>query len=286
MMVLLSFVAAEVLVYNRVWRTGSTGLVTLMDELSRRNSFVMLAATEQLWDTALYRRVPPIHTERELTNQGVAASSGRALVDALAGYENVLLHGHLTFDATKALNASRFTILRDPVARAVSEYGYLQNGCPAARHPSVCDVEKNASRSSLDDCVLDAKCRAWLAHLCRHQTTTVCGTNAVGCTNLDPAIQRDWLRDNYAVLGTTESLPDAITALEARFPRFFHGASALYDNTARPNANPTTSRLSPAVTDFLRGACAVDTALYDAVGTSFSSQAPPPPPPSPACLSG
>ena len=93
----------EVFVYNRVMRSGSTAMLELVEELSKRNNFTFLSATDALWDSAPDRRPLGIDVDDSsysATAQRVGWELAR-LIDDLPHDAAVFIHGHVTIDAVR-----------------------------------------------------------------------------------------------------------------------------------------------------------------------------------------
>lgn len=256
-MIILTLVSAEVLVYNRVPRTASTTTIRLLEKLSIQNEFTLVAATHHAWDAGLWKYWP--HASQNETTARVAAD-----LRAVQFEGDVLLHGHITIDV--ALQLGRvFSIVRNPVRRTVSEFGYTRAGCPASGQGGCPALQFNMS---VEECLRN-DCKYYLARLCRTQAEIICGRDSVPCTALDFQTRKDWLQHTYTWLGNSDALSATFATLELRLPRFFKGASALFDADVVHNSADLPSNDVLLHDAFLEGACAFDTQLYDTVTSAF-----------------
>jgi hypothetical protein len=106
------------------------------------------------------------------------------------------------------------------------------------------------------------------------QAPYLCGREGGGCGRLDEgallaragAIARD-----YYFLGITEKMAETVDVLEARFPRFFAGAGALYAELPALNANREKRAPEAATVAALEAASRVDAALYEAAAARLDA---------------
>jgi len=298
----------HVILFQRIIQSGGTSIVELLKVLQNRNDFILAAVDEKLSNTAhlsMLNGKPQLATRLvddgkscDATNRTGGLSHRRVAeavdahlrgaVDGL-GHDAILLHGHFNYDAwiehpaDAGLRVDRVAVLREPVARVISNYNFMRRGCLGAGAAIPCTALAKRSRAKLSACFDDVACRGWLASLCRHQTEAVCGHDAIACLVGDDVARAAWLSARYAHLGTTERVYETVVAWEAALPRFFAGAAALYDNLTlfdgksewRYNVAPPSDDaeryedLPARAQSWLEGACAAESALYEATKRAF-----------------
>ena len=140
----------QIILYNGVYRSGSTAMLQLVEKLSKQNGFVLLAATSEFWDTALHEPLmgngdDQVSTGSNLTCSETAGCVARRLASVINNLlkdedgHHLFIHGRMTIDAVRAFQVAFeeatgvewdwlvLSIVRDPVALVTSGYVYHNN---------------------------------------------------------------------------------------------------------------------------------------------------------------
>ncbi|KAK3728766.1 hypothetical protein RRG08_013492 [Elysia crispata] len=229
-----------VVLYNRVPKTGSTTLLGIIDQLSLTNSY-----------QAINFNISRLQRVLGLADQ-------RRFVTNISNWEEVkpvVYHGHLAFLDFQSYGVKQLPIyinmVRDPLERLMSHYYFLRYGDDFDPHRA----RKMASdQTTFDECVEQdgAECgpiKMWV------QIPFFCGHHA-GCWEpgnewaLEEAKRN--LREKYLVVGITEEFSYFLAVLEAALPRFFRGATDLYERGSQSHLRKTNKKILPSLTTLLK----------------------------------
>jgi dermatan/chondrotin sulfate uronyl 2-O-sulfotransferase UST len=211
---------SPILVYNRVNKCGSSTLKVLIRELSKRNKFHCLDSNcmkGELHHNA--RELSPGQQERLVAN-----------LTRLPRPSYYSEHFHNIDWPAHNLTVNLVNMIRDPIDRVVSHFYHVEKIFFAGRQSYL-----------LDDCVLSgaARCRVggsptpWGYTGIEMALSFFCGQRPV-CT--DPGSREALARalraveTEYSVVGVLEQLNTTLAVMEALLPRWFLGASSLYQD--------------------------------------------------------
>ena len=207
----------HVLVYNRLEKTGSSTLYSLIDALAVRNNF----------------------THVRLQDFYNATAANAAIGAALLQPQRSLVSEHFAFpehleEGLKG-RVSYMQVVRAPVERCVSWYHWSRYSWPNPWTQRNLALYGNAT---LDECMAPAAAGgstpACLNCPPLHQAQAFCGANGGQCHDgtmgstlvLQQAARH--IEAHYPIVGLTEQLEATLALLEVTFPQFFEGALAAF----------------------------------------------------------
>ncbi|TGZ62915.1 hypothetical protein CRM22_007170 [Opisthorchis felineus] len=208
----------NLVVYNRVPKTGGTSLVHLIYHLCKRNN-VGITMVNISWNGVYLNRFNQLQLVHNMSNRRYARP--------------LLLHGHFVF-----LNFAQFgstlqpiylNMIRDPLERLVSHYYFLRFGDDFRPNVIRKRMKHSDRQQTFDDCVVNGgfDCQPkdlWV------QVPFFCG-HAAYCRipgnpeALETAKRR--VTEDYLLVGLTEEFDEFVTLLEKLLPRFFQGSTDL-----------------------------------------------------------
>lgn len=221
----------HVLVYNRLEKTGSSTLYSIIDALAVRNNFTHV-------------RLPEFYN----------ASAARAAIGvALRQSQRSLVSEHFSFPEYTSSSSqgdlgrvSYMQVVRAPVDRCVSWYHWSRYSWD---NPWTAGNRAAFGNASLDECLEEGLPPPHPPPTCLncpplHQAQSFCGANGGPCfSDHSPAAATDaavtattlssqevigralrHIEAHYPVVGLTERLEDTLALLEGTFPQFFAGA--------------------------------------------------------------
>jgi heparan sulfate 2-O-sulfotransferase HS2ST1 len=222
-----------VVIYNRVPKTGSTSFAGIAYELCVRNKFNVL------------------HLNVTKNNHVLSVSDQMRFVNNITNWHSKkpsLYHGHVAYLEFTRFGISQrpiyINLVRDPLDRLVSYYYFLRHGDDFRPHLK---RRRSGNKETFDECVAKdgEDCdpeNLWM------QIPFFCG-HAAECWipgnrwALEQAKQN--LINNYLVVGVTEELGDFVAVLEATLPRFFAGATELYNSGRKSHLRKTFNKVIP-----------------------------------------
>jgi len=222
-----------IVIYNRVPKTGSTSVAGIAYDLCRRNKFNVL------------------HFNITKNNHVLSISDQMRFVNNITTWTEkkpAFYHGHLAY-----IELSRFdlqpkpiyiNIIREPLDRLVSYYYFVRHGDDFRPHLK---RRKSGNKETFDECVAkeNSDCdptNLWV------QIPFFCGHVAecwVPGSQWALEMAKYNLVQNYLLVGVTEELGDFVAVLEAILPRFFGGATELYNSGRKSHLRKTFNKQSP-----------------------------------------
>lgn len=224
----------QLIIYNRVPKTGSTSFAGIAYDLCNRNSFHVLHVntTKNVHTLSIPDQIRLIQNITEWGEKKPA-----------------IYHGHFFYIDFDKLGFEHrkpvyINIVRNPLDRLLSYYYFVRYGDnfrPYLRR------KKWADKQTFDECVEEDgnDCdpeNLWvqIPFFCGH--TFKCRVPGSRWA-LEQAKHN--LLTKYLVVGITEELGDFIAMLEVILPRFFRGASDLYVNGERSHLRKTANKQKP-----------------------------------------
>ncbi|KAJ7391400.1 hypothetical protein OS493_018444 [Desmophyllum pertusum] len=209
-------VKAKRVIYNRVGKCGSRTVITLMNTLTRKNSFTVIGSTKnQLLHLNLQERVEYVD-----------------FLDHLRA--PFIYHRHIHYVDFKRFGAVQpiyFNLIRDPLARLVSSYYYhrfgdFREGRKTWNFKGTAE-EKNMT---FDECVLNEVKECVDPEKLFYIVPYFCGHEAFCRKPSQLALRQAKINviTNYLVVGVTDEFEDFLSILEKLLPEFFKGVLELY----------------------------------------------------------
>jgi len=217
--------AVRLLVYNRVPKTGSSTMQTIIKNAAKANGFKFVSSKDYV-----HQRLPGVAEEKHFAQQ---------LKELLKGHQRVVFDRHVYWvNLTQHLagvlrrhQIAYINLLREPISMLTSTYyfhqdcrcTFKQDWCKVDKRDVKCEVDINRgwSGSTQGGCPDLAKIFTSdsSAYLCGHHQACFGGCDAEEAWSF---IQRVISRE-YAVVGTLEDMPLFLEVLARRLPQFFGG---------------------------------------------------------------
>nr|CAG4640969.1 EOG090X088H [Eulimnadia texana] len=223
----------QIVIYNRVPKTGSTSFVGLAYDLCGKNKFNVL------------------HINVTKNSHVLSPADQLRFVNNVTNWTEklpALYHGHLSFLDFANLGASELplyvNVIRKPLDRFISYYYFLRYGDDFRPHLV---RKKQGDKMTFDQCVQKRKPECDTSNLWL-QVPFFCGQSAECWIPgnewaLDEAKRN--LVEKYFVVGLTEQMEEFIAVLEASLPRFFKGALTLYRKGSKSHLRKTNQKVPP-----------------------------------------
>lgn len=203
LLLVVSDTHADVIIYNRIPKTGSTSITEYLKQASKTNGFVLVnvGVESGLWISDETMQKPPHYD-----------SDFRAMVERIKNeHEKVLIVGHFYYvdvDDVKYIN-----VMRNPVDRVVSQYRYSRSNIRGELGEN---YRERHGALSINECVTTYKCKQELELFGQIQSAMLLGEHR-------PVDLYDVLDiyKKYTCIGTIEDWTSFTDCLDARLPTFF-----------------------------------------------------------------
>uniref|UniRef100_A0A1I8PRZ0 Heparan sulfate 2-O-sulfotransferase pipe n=1 Tax=Stomoxys calcitrans TaxID=35570 RepID=A0A1I8PRZ0_STOCA len=257
----------ECIFFNRLEKVGSQSLSTLLIQLSEINDFTPYVNEEYVPNPMILS-----YDIEKAVAEEIAAVDG-----AMSYVEHINWVNFTKFDLPKPIYVN---LVRHPIQKVMSAYYYI-------RHPAVFgyyvkfrgrpmetkewfDMSFNdcVKKGESPDCIFDNHImynKDW-----RRFSLHLCG-NHPDCANFNSPTATQIAKQNiereYAVVGSWEDTNITLTVLEHYIPRFFRGATDLYNSDKsgkfKKNATPHNTNLEPEVEAKLKAQFSHEIELYN-----------------------
>ena len=242
----------NILMFNRVPKTGSLGILNILESLSETNNFVITSHSTHA-DQSIEN-----FTDDFMMNQNLAELISKSRKATVWNRH----YNHLDAEEHGLPPFLHFNMVRHPVDRIISDFYYRRSGAYVVerrlQYPDEPWPDPEFLRKDFASCVLngDPECQ-WLegsghsgeevngfsdsdlffyqvGH--KRQMSQFCGQEA-WCNNFNSerammaAMRR--VEDHYLVVGVTEMWEETLEVLEHMLPAFFRGALQMYRSRGR-----------------------------------------------------
>jgi len=217
--------AVRLLVYNRVPKTGSSTMQTIIKNAAKANGFKFVSSKDYV-----HQRLPGVAEEKHFAQQ---------LKELLKGHQRVVFDRHVYWvNLTQHLagvlrrhQIAYINLLREPISMLTSTYYFHQDcrctfkhdWCSSSDKELKCgvDINRGWSVSTQVGCpnVTKVFTSDSASYLCGHHRACFGGCDAEEAWSY---VKRVISRE-YAVVGTLEDLPLFLEVLARRLPHFFGG---------------------------------------------------------------
>ncbi|XP_036336971.1 heparan sulfate 2-O-sulfotransferase pipe-like [Rhagoletis pomonella] len=220
----------DILVFNRVPKTGSVQMIHLLRQLGKVHSFEVEVDPQN----GGIRAILSENEEKDLIENIAESEDGTVFVSHV---------NYLNFTKYEKPRPIYVNMVRDPVERVISWYYYIRSPwifVPKRRKSQREMPNPQWVNTEFDQCVLrgDKVCTyiegSTLERVGDHrrQTLFFCGHNARKClpfnTKLPMQIAMRTVEEEYAVVGTWEDTNVTLSVLENYIPSYFRGAKNMY----------------------------------------------------------
>lgn len=231
--------AVDFLQFNRIPRTGSTTVKTVLKELQDYKAFKM----KQPYQTFRYGFMADGKTRND--NSKFNADDAKYITQYVERLhkkisdKKTVLEGHFFYEdfvpvttSLKNYTTASITMIREPIERLASAYAMIRRSDQPEE--AFASVTKRLSTKTLGECVLSPSCskKNRLKQWCSLQTTYLCGIGN-GCKqnedggydNESIEIAKRILAENYTAFGITEHMKQSVSIFEKILPTYFEDGS-------------------------------------------------------------
>lgn len=197
------------LVYNRLPKTSSETFLRYIETASKKSHFGHREFT---------LREPPVEFFDMTLYKEKIVTEARNILNSCHG--NAVLTGHFHWvdleflkEEYPGLNIGWINIMREPVARLVSNYNYMRWGRRVQKRKD--QYIASFGELPLENCTRSTPCLNELYFDGNRQTAMLMG-------DWNKAADFKWLKQNYDCLGIMENRTSFVNCFRSKFPEFFH----------------------------------------------------------------
>lgn len=223
----------QVIIYNRIPKTGSTSFMGVAYDLCKNNGFHVL------------------HINVTGNNHALTFANQFRFVQNVTYWNSMkpaIFHGHVAFvDFSRFGTAQKplyINIVREPLDRLVSYYYFLRFGDDFRPHLV---RKKHGDKITFDECV-QKKLPDCHPNNMWKQIPFFCG-HSPDCWK----IGNEWalaeakrnLHENYFLVGVTNEISEFVQVLEETLPTFFRGAVNIFETSNKSHLRKTSQKRDP-----------------------------------------
>eukprot|EP00794_Sanderia_malayensis_P018016 gene18016-19818_t len=251
-------ISAKILLYNRIFKTGSTSLNFYIEETGKVNNFkVRIGSTEDWYKTG---NSYPFPEEIERYSKKRSSKKYR------------FYSAHFFFRNNIDINKPHTYInqVRDPVDRIISHYHYMRKLKDRPKQRIKDMIKSGQINETLDECF------AKQHRGCESNTMThfFCGKAAYCRTGSARAIRtaKYNMLHFYAAIGLTDHMSEFLEILKLRLPRFFPASKRGLGYEKQNNDEKYRSGIAQWILDKIKAANKADYEIYEYAKELFQKQ--------------
>ena len=234
---------APILLYNRIFKTGSTSLSNYMKTIAKKKQFKSKEGTTEDWyklgNSYPYPESIVKHAERN---------------------KRLIYIGHFFFRNSMKINKPHtyINILRDPVDRIISHYRYMRNEKMRPKKRIIEFKKSGYMNESLLSCV-EQQHRGCEDNVMTH---FICGTSKFCNTGSKRALKQAKynMKTYYAAVGVLEKIDTFLKVLRKRFPSMTLDSVQLHHD--KGNSNDKNFVVDDSTREFIKIRNKADIELY------------------------
>lgn len=252
----------DILLYNRIFKTGSTSTQYWLDSFAQTMNFTLeFATTEDWYDTGKSHVYPGIiarHATKKLSRPHIT-------------HFVFVAHFYFRYQLNLTSTYTYINQVREPVKRVISHYFYIHRNKDRPSHR----LEELKKSGNFDESF--EKCLRLQHKGCERNVMTrfFCGKHSY-CNNGDKKALRKAkknIRRYYAAVGVLEHLDIYLEILQKIFPSFVPTHATTWVYKEKVNSLYNISEVSMATIQHIKRLNSADLKLYEFIKERFWSQA-------------